>query len=201
MTGLFRIKMIITTNKLEELKACKAGIDWFLSQKETDLKAICYALVEDNRANWANWLLVRCLTKIQKVQYAVFAAEQVIHIFEKEYPEDPSPRKAIEAAKAYIQDPSGTNRAVAAYAADEAYAASAAAYAAYAAAADAAASAAVYTASAAAAVSAAAAAYAADAAAASADAATATATATAAAAAHKTLRLKIIDYGLGLIEE
>ena len=33
---------------------------------------------------------------------AIFAAEQVLPIFEKEYPEDPRPRKAIEAAKEYV---------------------------------------------------------------------------------------------------
>ena len=48
--------------------------------------------------------------------YAIFAAEQVIGFFEKKYPEDKRPRKAIEAAKDYLKDPSDKNKA-AAYAA------------------------------------------------------------------------------------
>jgi hypothetical protein len=72
------------------------------------------------------------MTKEQRVQYAIFAAEQVIHIYEKKYPEDKRPRQAIEAAKAYLENPCAKTKAAAAAAA---YAAYAAAYAAYAAAA------------------------------------------------------------------
>ena len=61
--------------------------------------------------------------------YAIYAAEQVIGIFEKKYPIDKRPRKAIEAAKAYLKRPCAETKK-AAYAA--AYAAYAAAYAAYA---------------------------------------------------------------------
>lgn len=97
--------MIVTIDKLNKLDACREGIAWFVAQKETDLKAICYALIDDNHISWANWLMVRCLNNIQNVQYAVFAAEQVIDIFEREHPKDPRPRKAIEAAKAWIREP------------------------------------------------------------------------------------------------
>ena len=72
------------------------------------------------------------------VSYAVFAAEEVIDIYEKKYPDNDKPRRAIEAAKRCINNPSKENKAAAAaYAADAADAAAAA----YAAAADAAAAA------------------------------------------------------------
>ena len=35
------------------------------------------------RFDWANWLIARIMNKKQKVSYAVFAAEQVIDIYEK----------------------------------------------------------------------------------------------------------------------
>ena len=60
--------------------------------------------------------------KEDSVALAIFAAEKVIGLYEKQYPGDDRPRKAIEAAKAYLENP--------ARAAD---AARAAAYAAYAA--------------------------------------------------------------------
>ena len=71
------------------------------------------------------------------VSYAVYAAEQVLDIYEKKHPTDDRPRKAIEAAKKCIKSPTKENKAAtlaAAYAAaydtaaaDAAYAAAAAA--------------------------------------------------------------------------
>ena len=66
------------------------------------------------------------------MKYAVFAAETTLHIYEKRYPGNDKPRKAIEAAKAYLKNPCKKTTAAA-------YAAAAAAYAAADAAADAAA--------------------------------------------------------------
>ena len=68
---------------------------------------------------------------------AIGLAEKALPIWEAEYPEDMSPRKAIEAAKEWLKNPSdaATNAAADAANAASAYAASyAAAYAAYAAA-------------------------------------------------------------------
>lgn len=95
----------ITEQKLKELCACQEGIDWFLAwQGQKDLKSVLYALIDSDHAIWANWLMVRHLNKKQKVQYAIFAAEQVLYIFEARHPNDDRPRKAIEATKAYIED-------------------------------------------------------------------------------------------------
>jgi hypothetical protein len=44
--------------------------------------------------------------KEHSVKLAIFAAELVIEIFEKEYPADKRPRAAIEAAKTYLKSPS-----------------------------------------------------------------------------------------------
>ena len=61
-------------------------------------------------------------TKRDSVELAIFAAEQVIEIYEKKYPKDDRPRKAIEAAKNWLKNPTA--------AADAAYAAAADAFAA-----------------------------------------------------------------------
>ena len=55
------------------------------------------------------------------VKMAIFSARMVLGIFEKKYPYDKRPRKAIESAEAWIKNPSAS--ASAAYAAANAYAA------------------------------------------------------------------------------
>ena len=118
-------------------------------------------LIKEKHLDWANWTIVRVMDYKQYVSYAVFAAEQVIQIYEKKYPDDKRSREAIEAAKKCIKNPSEKNKKAADAAADAA--AHAAAYAA-----------------------AHAAAYAA-------------AHAAADAAAH-TMKIKILEYGMKLLE-
>ena len=174
--------MKITTEWLNTQNACKSGINWFSNQQETDPIKVLNKLIDDDKREWANWLICKLFNRKQRIQYAVFAAEQVIDIFEKKYPEDKRPRLSIEATKKCLEDDSLENRnASAAYDAYDA-ASAAAAYAADAAAAyaDAAASAA------------AAAAYAAYAA--------AYAAAAAAYTTKKEMQIKILNYGIELLK-
>ncbi|MBU2527694.1 MAG: hypothetical protein KKC03_13945 [Bacteroidetes bacterium] len=84
---------------------------------------------DSDKSAWSDMMIVsRCKwTKKMSVELAIYAAELVLPIYEKEYPDDKRPRNAIEAAKAYLRKPSA---AYAAYAAHAAYAADAAAHAA-----------------------------------------------------------------------
>ena len=209
--------MKITKQKLVELNACTPGIEMFTKQfgKEAELKdAVQWCITQDMEAiRYANWLIVRVMTREQYLSYAVFAAKKVLDIFEKKYPDDKRPRLAIEAAEACIKDDSEENKKKA-RAADAAasYAASASAAASYAAAS----AAAYYAAAASAAAYYAAASYAADAyyaaasyaaasyAAASAAASYAAASYAAAsyyAAARKAMRTEILKYGLSLFDK
>jgi len=192
----------ITLKWLQSQGACKESLEAW--QKETDHNtfATLNRLVVKN-PEWGSWLICRLMNKKQAVQYAIFAAEQVIDIYEGKYP-DKRPRNAIEAAKAYLKNPSKKTKAYAADAAAAGYGAgygagydaSAATYAAtYAAAAAtyAADYAAGYDASAAAAAT-----YAADAAGyAAADAAGAYA----AGAERRKMKAKILKYGIRLLEQ
>jgi len=104
----------LTEKWLRDHNACNLGITWFLNQEETDpIKLITQAIKKKQHLDWANWLIVRLMKYKQYVLYAVFAAEQVIDIFEKEYPDDDRPRKAIEAAKKCIKRRSKKNKAIA----------------------------------------------------------------------------------------
>ena len=122
--------------------------------------------MQSNKSAYRTMKIVKAYrwTKADSVALAIYAAEQVIHIFEKYYPDDKYPRNAIVAAEAWLINPTDDNAiaandaaraadaavyaaADAAYAAEADAAARAAARAAYAA--DAAARAAVYAADAA----------------------------------------------------
>jgi hypothetical protein len=193
--------MRITKEWLNKWSACPGGKEWFFAQKECNGAKVVKKLINENYFDWANWTIARILNKKQRIQYSIFAAEQVIEIFEEEYPKDKRPREAIEAAKKYLKSPTKENKDVAADAAyTAANAADSAAYAAARAAANAAHTAA-YTAD-----SAYAAAYTADSAAnaayAAAKAAAYTADsayAAAYAAADAEMKKKIIEYGLTLL--
>jgi len=176
---------------LRELGACSGAIKWAKD------KSLAEAWENCDRPDWMLWYYGRHTPdKMVYIEIAIFAAEQVIGIYEKKHPDDNRPRKAIEAAREYLRNPSEETIKTARAARSAAYAAAspadAARYAAYAAA-DAAADAAY-----AAAYAAASAAYAADSAYAATDAAYAAAYAAYAAdstyAATEENRIKICDF-------
>jgi hypothetical protein len=192
-------EMRITKKILEQKGACERGVEWFVNQKETNAKKLIEKLISEkdkneNALSDANWGIVRIMTYKQQIQYAVYAAEQVIDIYEKKYPSDRRPREAIEAAKAVIKNPSNKNKVAAWAAAKEVVAAVRAAEAAWAAeAAEAAAWAAAEAAEAAAWEAAWAARVAAEAWAAA-------WAARVAAAAKVEMKVKILRYGLSLLK-
>lgn len=61
---------------------------------------------------WSEMRIVQAWKWREKdcISFAVYAAEQVIDIFEKKYPKDNRPRKAIEAVKKYLKNPSKKNK-------------------------------------------------------------------------------------------
>lgn len=109
--------MKLTVEWLNKKQACYGGIEWFKNCGETNHKKVLEKLISEEKYDWANWLIVRCMTYKQYVSCAVYAAEQVIDIYEKKYPDDVRPRQAINAAKRCIKNPSSKNKARAAEAA------------------------------------------------------------------------------------
>lgn len=88
-------------------------------------------VVEGDKECWSEMRIVKAWKWGEKdyISFAIFAAEQAIGIYEKEYPNDERPRNAIEAAKKYSENPTKENQDAASYAA--AHASSCASYAAY----------------------------------------------------------------------
>lgn len=187
--------MNITIEWLIEKKACSDAVEaWEARGCEPDPIKIIGLAMEMDHFDWANWLIVRVMKYKQYLSYAVFAAEQVIKIFEKKYPDDKRPRNAIEAAKACIKNPSMKNKVTAFSASSNAFVDAYTAYAytadvyavAYATAADAASYAAAAASDASAYAAYTAAFYASDA---------------TAANARKEMQIRIIDYGISLLKE
>src|SRR3990167_9469387 len=117
----------ITVDWLEGKRACLEGIKYFETLKEKDAFKIFEEMIErKENLHWANWAIVRLIEKPQFVAYAIYAAEQVLDIYEKQYPKDDRPRKAIEAAKGYLKNPSANAANAANAAANAANAANAA---------------------------------------------------------------------------
>jgi len=137
----------ISMKWVEDNHACQEAREWFKGElngkRSMPVSKLFSRLVEIDRFNWANWLVVRLMTHDQQIMYAIYAAEQVVGLYEDKYPEDTRPRDAIQAAKTYLEDKTEANKDKAA---DAAYAAYAATYAATYAAAYAATDAATYAA-------------------------------------------------------
>jgi hypothetical protein len=143
-----------TIKQLEKLNACNDGVEWYKSVKSQSVSEIIDGANKD-QLRFCNWYISRALNSENRVRYAIYAAEKVLHIFEEKYPDEDRPIKAIQAAKDYLAGKISLQELrdvrSAASAASAAYAAYAAAYAAYAAAyaaadaADAAADAAAYS--------------------------------------------------------
>ena len=119
--------MKITLKQLTEWSACKEGVELFKSKcgESVDIKKFAKIAISLEKFDYAWWTIKHLLKKEQSVKIAIYTAEKVIDVFEKKYPNDDRPRKAIDAAKAWLKEPTETNRA-----ANAADAANAAAYAA-----------------------------------------------------------------------
>jgi len=200
---------VVTKALLKKIGACDDGTEYsvksLLGKSYPDAIKQCIA---DNKLQWANWGIVRVMDGTERVKYAVYAARQVLKLFEDKYKDDKRPREAIEAAERWTRNPSEKNR-------NAADAASAAAYTAYVSSASA--SAAAYTAyvssaSAYAAYAAAASTYTTNAAADAANAANVAAANAANAAANAyadnvyadnaaNVRIKILKYGILLLSK
>jgi len=206
---------VVTKALLKKIGACDDGTEYavksLLGKSYSDAIKRCIA---DNKLQWANWGIVRVMDGTERVKYAAYAARQVLEIFEDKFPDDKMPRKAIEAAERWTRNPSEKNRnaasAASAAAAASASASAADANAAYAAYASASAASAAASASASAADANAAANAAANTAANTAyAAANAAANATYAAntaydayaVAYVAMRIKILKYGILLLDK
>lgn len=103
---------IVTLKFLKAHHACANGIKYVTDSNLIGLPGnqLVEKLIENNKFDWANWLIVRIMTNEQRLHYAIFAAEQVLENFELQYANDKRTRQAIKAAKKCLENPSTKNR-------------------------------------------------------------------------------------------
>ena len=105
------MRKTLSVKYLKSIYACSSAIKKFESQPERDTKKILYLMIEQEKLDWTNWLICRLFpTRKMKVQYAVFAARQVLDIWEAKYPNDKRPRLAIKAAEVCLKSPTTKNK-------------------------------------------------------------------------------------------
>ena len=105
--------------------ACEEGYNWAQTQTDRSHEAFLRAAAEKD-FSYFTWCVRASFDRHQSVEFAVYCAELALPIFERKFPDDERPRKAIDAAAAAA----AAAPADAAYAARAAYAAARAAYAA-----------------------------------------------------------------------
>ena len=106
--------MKITKQWLEGIDVfCEKDIKWFMNQEERGGIKLVEKLIEKD-IQLANRLLIMLMDHKQYLKYSYDVAEMALPVFEKHYPNDKRPRKALELTKKYLENPTIENK-------DEAY--------------------------------------------------------------------------------
>ena len=103
--------MLITKSLFTKDNWCSTIIKFLLSAETHTIILVEFDL--NYLFDWFNDNITKLMSHKQRLQYAVYAAELVLPIFEKEHPNDKRPREAIEAVKRCIDNPSEENKKLA----------------------------------------------------------------------------------------
>jgi len=118
--------------KEENISMCKRGfhcskkplgaLNWVQGEVLAMVEARGKAIKDTDKECWEEMRILKAYrwTKKDSIALAIFSAELVIDNFEKEYPNDDRPRKAIEAAKKVLKRDTDINRSAAGLAAESA---------------------------------------------------------------------------------
>jgi hypothetical protein len=111
--------MTTTLNKIKAHSPCEDG--WaklllFLNKTEADDEPLSIAtIIQSNGISDAVWALRAVEGKDKEIRlFSADCAESVLHIYEKRYPNDDRPRKAIQAARDYANGVIGKDELAAA---------------------------------------------------------------------------------------
>jgi hypothetical protein len=114
--------MTTTLNKIKAHSPCENGWDKLLNHlgktKADDEPLSIATIIQSNGTKDAVWALCAVEGKDKEIRlFAADCAESVLHIYEKRYPNDDRPRKAIQAARDYANGVIGKDELAAARAA------------------------------------------------------------------------------------
>ena len=99
----------ITTKELKDMNACTEGIFWWEINKEKTLE-LMLEKTDRESIKYFNWYVTKKLSNNNCIKYSIFSAKLALENFEKVFPIDDRPRKAIESARNYLNDPSENNK-------------------------------------------------------------------------------------------
>ena len=97
-------KLEICHNGFHASKTALQALGYVKGEILAEVEVRGKSVVEDDKECWSEMRVVKAYKwqKKDSVSLAIYAAELVIDFYEKKYPKDDRPRKAIEAAKAYL---------------------------------------------------------------------------------------------------
>jgi hypothetical protein len=112
--------MITTLNKIKSHSPCDDGWEKLLNhlgKTKADNEPLSIAtIIQSNGIRDAVWALRAVEGKDKEIRlFAADCAESVLHIYEKQYPNDDRPRKAIQAARDYANGVIGKDELAAAW--------------------------------------------------------------------------------------
>ena len=107
--------MRITNEYVKSFNPCTDRFDNYVKHyPNSDLSIVEFLKLENITYEDKIWVWKNLATINEAAIFGLKCAEGVLNIFEKEYPADDRPRKAIEAARLYIKEPTKENKEAAA---------------------------------------------------------------------------------------
>jgi len=99
----------ITKAKIKKISLCPDWYRWYLAYGSSDL---LQTLLDANKVSsfWAPWVYTRLMTLKQRRQFAIYAAKEVLHLFEEAHPDDRRHRLAIKATRRALKSNTKANR-------------------------------------------------------------------------------------------
>ncbi len=101
--------MKMTLDILNKICICyPKDIEFIKENKLIGLEDIDFIekLIELDKLYLANWFIVNILNEKNQFNYIIFAIDQFIDIYEKEYPSDNRPKEALKYIKAWVKNQS-----------------------------------------------------------------------------------------------
>lgn len=116
--------MLYTTlQQLKNFQACSSGLDTLLDSLppfyDDNAPISLEHILNSNGIHHAIWAL-RTQPKEVGIEFALMCTESVLYIFEKKYPDDNRPRKAVDMTRKWLENPNEDSAACILLAADDA---------------------------------------------------------------------------------
>ena len=82
--------MKVNRKTLTKLNACSDGLAWFDKQDDKELSSLVKTAIKEGEEsmNYAGWGLCAIMTKEQRIEWGIYCAYQVAHLWKDKYPKE-----------------------------------------------------------------------------------------------------------------